>query len=39
MVEIQANAKKVRDLLGGKKYTIDYFQREYRWAKSRSASS
>ncbi|ODT71213.1 MAG: hypothetical protein ABS75_07970 [Pelagibacterium sp. SCN 63-23] len=31
MVEIQANAKKVRDLLGGKKYTIDYFQREYRW--------
>jgi len=31
MVEIQANARKVRDLLGGKKYTIDYFQREYRW--------
>lgn len=33
MAAIQANAKTVRDLLGGKKYTIDYFQREYRWGK------
>lgn len=28
---IQAHAKNVRELLGGRKYTIDYFQREYRW--------
>jgi hypothetical protein len=37
MVEIQANAKNVRDLLGGKKYTIDYFQREYRWGEKQIA--
>lgn len=28
---IDAKARNVRELLGGKKYTIDYFQREYRW--------
>lgn len=31
MTAIDANARNVRQLLGGKKYTIDYFQREYRW--------
>jgi len=31
MPEIDAKARNVRELLGGKKYTIDYFQREYRW--------
>ncbi len=31
MTSINAKARNVRELLGGKKYTIDYFQREYRW--------
>jgi uncharacterized protein with ParB-like and HNH nuclease domain len=31
MTAIDAKARNVRELLGGKKYTIDYFQREYRW--------
>lgn len=31
MTAIDAKARSVRELLGGKKYTIDYFQREYRW--------
>lgn len=31
MNAIDAKARNVRELLGGKKYTIDYFQREYRW--------
>jgi hypothetical protein len=31
MTNIDAKARNVRELLGGKKYTIDYFQREYRW--------
>jgi hypothetical protein len=31
MTTIDAKARNVRELLGGKKYTIDYFQREYRW--------
>ncbi len=31
MTSIDAKARNVRELLGGKKYTIDYFQREYRW--------
>ena len=31
MPDIDAKARNVRELLGGKKYTIDYFQREYRW--------
>lgn len=31
MPAIDAKARNVRELLGGKKYTIDYFQREYRW--------
>src|SRR5258708_12785213 len=31
MTSIDAKARNIRELLGGKKYTIDYFQREYRW--------
>jgi hypothetical protein len=31
MTNIGAEARNVRALLAGKKYTIDYFQREYRW--------
>lgn len=31
MKTIQADARSVRELLDGKKYTIDYYQREYRW--------
>ena len=31
MRPIEGKAKSVRDLLQGKKYSIDYYQREYRW--------
>lgn len=31
MQEIRASAKNVRALLSGVKYTVDYFQREYKW--------
>lgn len=31
MKEIRGNAKNVRALLGGTKYAIDYYQREFRW--------
>ncbi|MCY4365688.1 MAG: DUF262 domain-containing protein [Chloroflexi bacterium] len=31
MRPIDSTARSVRDLLGGKKYSIDYYQREYRW--------
>lgn len=31
MQEIQGNARTVRELLKGVKYSIDYYQREYRW--------
>lgn len=31
MAEIDAHSRSVRQLLGGRKFTIDYFQREYRW--------
>lgn len=31
MKEIRGEAKSVRALLSGAKYTIDYYQREYRW--------
>lgn len=31
MYEIQGNARTVSELLKGKKYKIDYYQREYRW--------
>ena len=31
MNEILGKAKTVRELLSGAKYSIDYYQREYRW--------
>ncbi len=31
MKEIRGDAKNIRSLLGGAKYAIDYYQREYRW--------
>lgn len=31
MKEIRGDAKNIRALLGAAKYTIDYYQREYRW--------
>lgn len=31
MREIRADAKNIRALLGGAKFAIDYYQREYRW--------
>lgn len=33
MREIRGDAKNIRSLLGGVKYAIDYYQREYRWAR------
>ena len=33
MREIRGHAKSLRQLLGGTKFTIDYYQREYRWEK------
>ena len=32
MKEIRGDAKSVRALLSGAKYSVDYYQREYRWA-------
>ena len=29
--EIEGKGRTVRDLLGGRKYSIDYYQREYKW--------
>ena len=31
MKEIRGDAKNIRSLLGGAKYAIDYYQREYKW--------
>ena len=31
MKEIRGDAKNIRALLGGAKYSVDYYQREYRW--------
>src|SRR5438309_29532 len=31
MKEIRGDAKTIRQLLSGAKYTIDYYQREYKW--------
>lgn len=33
MREIRGDAKNIRSLLGGAKYAIDYYQREYRWTR------
>lgn len=37
MKEIRANAKSLRALLGGTKFAIEYYQREYRWGKKQVA--
>lgn len=37
MNEILGKAKTVRELLGGAKYSIDYYQREYRWQSKQMA--
>ena len=31
MNEIQGKARTIRELLKGVKYSIDYYQREYKW--------
>lgn len=31
MKEIRGDAKSIRALLGSAKFSIDYYQREYRW--------
>ena len=33
MKEITGDAKTIRHLLSGQRYSIDYYQREYRWAR------
>ena len=33
MKEIRGDAKNIRSLLGGARFSIDYYQREYRWGK------
>jgi len=33
MREIRGISKTIRQLLSGTKYTIDYYQREYKWGK------
>lgn len=33
MKEIRGDAKNIRALLGGAKFAVDYYQREYRWEK------
>jgi uncharacterized protein with ParB-like and HNH nuclease domain len=35
--EIRGDAKNIRSLLGGAKFAIDYYQREYRWEKKQVA--
>lgn len=37
MTEIQGKAKTVRELLKGIKYSIDYYQREYKWQEKQIA--
>ena len=37
MREIRGNAKSIRALLGGAKFAIDYYQREFRWEKKQVA--
>jgi uncharacterized protein with ParB-like and HNH nuclease domain len=31
MKEIDGDGRTVRDLLSGRKYSVDYYQREYKW--------
>ena len=35
--EIDGKGRTVRELLGGRKYSIDYYQREYKWQKKHVA--
>ena len=35
MREIQGDARTVKELLKGRKYAIDYYQREYKWGRKR----
>src|SRR5438874_3539546 len=37
MKEIRGDAKNIRALLGGAKYAVDYYQREYKWQKKHVA--
>ena len=37
MKEIRGDAKSLRSLLGGSKFAIDYYQREFRWEKKQVA--
>ena len=37
MREILGKAKTVRELLKGVKYSIDYYQREYKWGEKQAA--
>jgi hypothetical protein len=37
MQEIRGNAKTIRSLLSGARYSIDYYQREYKWEKKQVA--
>jgi len=37
MRRIEGHAKSVRDVLAGKRYSIDYYQREYRWQRKQVA--
>lgn len=37
MKEIRGDAKSIRQLLGGAKYAIDYYQREYKWGSKQLA--
>src|ERR1043166_7323448 len=37
MKEIRGDAKNIRALLGGAKYAVDYYQREYKWQKKQVA--
>ena len=39
MREIRGDAKNIRALLGGAKFAIDYYQREYRWEKKQEADA
>jgi len=31
MREIRGNARTIRELLSGRKYAVDYYQREFKW--------
>jgi uncharacterized protein with ParB-like and HNH nuclease domain len=35
--EIDGKGRTVRELLSGRKYSIDYYQREYKWQKEQVA--